>query len=90
MNRDSLNHALAGGSIEHYNLDMHRNRLTMHVGVLENGVYSAHELQFEKVSRLEFETESKSDAGERLELTELWIDASPEGSQQDGTGMLCS
>lgn len=83
MNRDSLSHALVGGSIEQYDFDIRRNRLTMRIGVLENGVLSVYAIEFEKVSRFEFETESKSDAGEHLELTEIWIEVAPEASRSE-------
>src|SRR4051794_13142410 len=76
----SLNKMLSGGYIEHYDLDMRRNRLTLKVDVLEHGSLSNYELVFDKISQFEFETESKSNAGDRLELTELWIDELPESS----------
>lgn len=90
MNRDFLNKVLEGGSIEHYDFDIRRNRFTMRIDVLENESFSVYSLVLEKVSHLEFDTESKSDAGERLELTELWIDASPEASQSEEWEMTIS
>jgi hypothetical protein len=80
MERNSLKHALVAGSIEHYELDMRHNRLSMLVHVVENGQLSVYALRFEKVSHFVFETDSKGDAGDRLEITEMWIDAAPEGS----------
>lgn len=80
MERKLLNETLSGGYIEQYQLDVAANRLSLSVDVLENGTLSRHRVLFEKVSRFVFETESRSDAGDRLELTELWIDTTPESS----------
>lgn len=90
MERTELNGILTGGSIEQYDLDVRRNRLTMVIHVLENGKLSQHDVLFEKVSRFTYETESKSDAGERLEVTELWVDAGPESSATEEWDILIS
>lgn len=90
MERTTLNDVLTGGSVEHYDLDMRRNRLSMIVDVLEDGNLSRHEVLFERVSRFTYETESKSDAGDRLELTELWVDAGPESSGSEEWEVIIS
>src|SRR5690349_9784400 len=82
MDRASLGQSLNGGYIEEYNFDMHKNAFSMRVDVLENGVLSSYSVRFEKVSRFTFETESIGE-GERLELTELWIDSAPETSSSE-------
>jgi hypothetical protein len=83
MNRTTVAQALNGGYIEEYNLDMRRNRFTMRVDVLENSALSRYALLFEKISRFEFRTDSKSDAGDRLQLTEMSIDLTPEQSSSE-------
>lgn len=83
MNRTELGRALNGGYIEDYDVDMRQNLVSMRVDVLDNGVLSSHDLRFEKLSRFLFETESRSDAGDRLELTELWIERAPEASSSE-------
>ncbi len=90
MQRTELNEVLAGGSVEQYDLDMQRNRLSMLIHVLDNGSLAQHDLLFEKVSCLNYETESKSDAGERLEITEVWVDAGPESSATEEWAIVIS
>lgn len=80
MERDRLVETLNGGYIEQFNLDLRRNALGLHVDVLEAGRLSTYELSFEKLSSLELQTDSRSDAGDRLQLTEMWIDLGPEES----------
>ena len=83
MDRTKLNDVLNGGYIEEYELDMRRNRFSMRVDVLENGALSSYNVRFEKVSHFQFDTESLSEGGDRLQLTELWIDAPPEKSSSE-------
>lgn len=81
MDRAMLSRSLNGGYIEQYDFDMRRNRMTMRIDVLENGVLSSHDVRFDQISRFTFETESRSGGtDDRLELTELWIEAAPEAS----------
>ena len=81
MDRTMLSRSLNGGYIEEYEFDMRRNLVTMHVDVLDNGVLTTHDLRFEKVSHFAFDTESVGSQGDRLELTELWVDTAPETSE---------
>jgi len=83
MDRTKLNDVLNGGYIEEYEFDMLRNRFNMRVDVLENGAPSSYNVRFEKVSHFQFDTESPSEGGDRLQLTELWIDAPPEKSSSE-------
>jgi hypothetical protein len=81
MERAVLGRSLQGGYIEEYEFDMRRNSVSMRVDVLENDVLSRYDLEFHQVSYFSFETETrKGSAGDRLEITELWIDATPEAS----------
>jgi hypothetical protein len=90
MERTKLNDVLNGGYIEEYEFDMRRNRFSMRVDVLDNGVLSSHNLRFEKVSHFQFDTESLSEGGDRLQLTELWIDEPPEKSSSEEWGITIS
>jgi hypothetical protein len=84
MDRTMLSRSLNGGYIEQYDFDMRRNLIAMRVDVLENGALSSYDIRFEQVSRFVFETESRSGGAEdRLELTELRIDAAPEASSSE-------
>src|SRR5260370_75635 len=89
MNRSLLNDTLSGGYISRYDFDMGKNLFVLQVDVLENGVLSTHEVRFEKVSRFLFETESPFE-GDRLEVTEIWIDAAPEGSSSEEWSIIIS
>jgi hypothetical protein len=81
MERALLAPSLKGGYIEEYQFDMRRNFVSMRVDVLENDVLSRYDLEFHQVSHFSFETETrKGSADDRLEITELWIDATPEAS----------
>lgn len=84
MERGMLSGSLNGGYIEQYNFDMRRNLLSMQVDVLENDVLSSYDVEFQQVSHFAFETETRTGTPEdRLELTELWIDAAPETSSSE-------
>lgn len=91
MERGTLSKALNGGYIEDYTIDMRRNVVSMRVDVLENGALSSHEMRFEQVSHFTFETETRTGSGEdRLELTELWIDGTPESSDSEEWSLTIS
>lgn len=90
MERADLNRLLAGGAIEQYEVDLRLNRLAMTIQVLENGVLSRHHLLFERLSHFAYDTESKSNAGDRLEVTELWVDVGPEASATEEWDILIS
>jgi hypothetical protein len=84
MERGMLSGSLNGGYIEQYNFDMRRNLLSMRIDVLENDVLSSYDVEFQQVSHFVFETETRTGSAEdRLELTELWIDAAPETSSSE-------
>lgn len=82
MDRAMLPQSLNGGYIETYELDLYRNRFAMRVDVLENSVLSSYDVRFEKVSHIAIESESRRDK-ERLELTEMWIESTPEASSSE-------
>lgn len=82
MDRTALGKLLNGGYIESYKFDLRRNELVLQVDVLENGVLSRFDAEFSDVSQLVFETESTS-AGDRLEVTEIWVDSAPEASSSE-------
>ena len=83
MERDELNGMLHGGAMEYFDFDPRQNLLSMHVTVLENGSSTRYQVQFEGISQFEFESESKKNGGDRLELTELWVDLAPESSKTE-------
>lgn len=76
-----LGQLLNGGYIEEYEFDMRRNLVTMRVDVLDNEMFTSHNIRFEKISHFSFDTESRGGDDDRLELTELWVETAPEASQ---------
>lgn len=82
MDRATLPATLNGGYIEAYEFDLHRNRFTLRVNVLDNGGMSTYDVECEKVSHVAVDSESRGEKG-RLELTELWIDEAPEASSSE-------
>jgi hypothetical protein len=80
MQRADLATAVNGGYIEEYELDLRRKLLVLRVDVLDGQTLTSYELRFELLSHFEYDTESRSDSEARLQLTELWLDASPEDS----------
>jgi hypothetical protein len=82
MDRTTLPQALNGGYIEQYEFDLHRNLFAIRVDVLDNDVLSSYEVRFEKLSHFSVDSESIGDK-ERLELTEMWIDTTPESSSTE-------
>src|SRR5688500_15703219 len=80
VERNRLPEALNGGYIEHYEIDLRRQALVLQVDVLDGGVLSHFHVLFELLSYLEYESESRSDSEARLQLTEIWIDSSPDAS----------
>src|SRR5580698_531845 len=89
MDRTTLPRSLNGGYIEAYEFDLHRNLFTMRVDVLDHGALSSYDVRFEKVSHLAVDSESRRDK-ERLELTEMWIDSTPEASSSEEWGITIS
>ncbi len=82
MYRTTLPQCLNGGYIEGYEFDLHRNLFTMRVDVLDDGVLSSYDVRFESISHFAVDSESRHDK-ERLELTEISIDGSPEASSTE-------
>lgn len=82
MDRTTLPQSLNGGYIEEYEFDLHRNLFTVRVDVLDDDVLSSYDVRFEGVSHFAVDSESRHDK-ERLELTEMWIDSSPEASSSE-------
>jgi hypothetical protein len=82
VDRTTLPQALDGGYIEGYEFDLHRNLFTMRVDVLDNGVLSSYDLRFESISHFTLDSESRHEK-ERLELTEISIDGTPEASSSE-------
>ena len=79
MNRDTLAHTLSGGYIERHAFDIEKRLFLMNVHVLENGVLSTYDVRFQGISLFSF-TDNQAGEWERIQLTELWIDAKPEES----------
>ena len=90
MQRGRLGEVLSGGYIEDYNLDLRHNSLLLDIGVLDEGERDSYEVVFEKVSHFEFDTESRSDAGDKLQVTEFWVDVGPEQSSSEEWGVAIS
>jgi hypothetical protein len=82
MDRTTLPQSLNGGYIESYEFDLHCNLFRMRVDVLDDDVLSSYDVRFEKVSHFAVDSESRHDK-ERLELTEMWIDSTPEASRSE-------
>ena len=89
MNGDEMKAALEGGYISSVNLDMLQNSLQLMVEVLDHGGLSRYSLQFASMSTFSFETVSKV-GGERLQLTEMWIQETPSGSSTEEWSVLVS
>jgi hypothetical protein len=89
LDRTTLPQSLNGGYIEDYNFDLHRDLFTMRVDVLEHGELSSYDVRFENVSHIAADSESRHHK-ERLELTEIWIDATPEASPSEEWGITIS
>lgn len=79
MDRATLPRLINEGYITRHALDLYRNVFAMRVDVLDNGVTSSYDIEFAKIAHFEMDSESRHDK-ERIELTELWIDAGPSAS----------
>lgn len=90
MDCSTMKESLDAGYIEKYSFDIGKGAFTMRVDVLENDALSSYDVQFEKVSFLSFETESFRGEDSRLELTEIWIETSPETSSSEEWTVLIS
>jgi len=77
-----LNQSLAGGYIESYKFELEEKRIMLRIDVLENGRLSSYDVVFRGVSHFSFDDERVS-SWERIELTDLSIDAAPEGSSSE-------
>ena len=82
MERAALKQAVDGSYIEKYRFDINASAFIMNVDVLEADILSTYEVQFAKMSRFLFESESRG-VKDRLELTEMWIDETPEASSSE-------
>lgn len=89
MDRIVLKQSLDGGYIEEYSLDICANLFTMGVDVLDGETLSRYEVRFEHVTHFRIDSESRGIKG-RLELTEIWIDESPEASSSEEWGVTIS
>jgi hypothetical protein len=79
MDRARLAAAVNGGYIDGYELDLRKKVLALRVDVL-NETLRSYDLRFELVSYFQYDTDSRREEDARLQLTELWLDAGPEGS----------
>ena len=82
MDRRSFIGTLSGGYIEAYSLDLRKRSFAIEVHVLNNETLSVYHVTFHGVSHFAFDDERTED-WDRLELTEMWIDAGPESSQSE-------
>ena len=79
MERQAFISALKEGYIESHALDLGKKQLNLEVHVLESAALSVYDVEFRGISHLEFDDQQVGE-WERLQLTELWIDAAPESS----------
>jgi len=79
MKHGDLQKAVSEGIIDSYFFDIKKKALTMHVVMTYAGVQSSYDLEFLQISHLQFDDEGTSE-WEKLELTELWVDESPDQS----------
>lgn len=90
MDRASLPRTLGGGYIEDYRLDLRQGSFAFRVDVLNEGVLASYEIACEHVSLFEYRDEELGAVGERLQLTELWIEKVPEESPTEEWELLLS
>lgn len=83
MKRADLAGTVSGGYIEDYELDLRNKVLMLRVDVLDGDALTSYDLRFQLVSHFEYDTESRSDKEARLQLTELWLDMTPEASRTE-------
>jgi hypothetical protein len=79
---------VSGGYISQYLLDLHTGTFSLRVDVANETVISYH-LQFDKLSHFAVDSERDTDK-ERLEVTEMWIDATPESSSTEEWSVIIS
>ncbi|SRR6266540_3086472 len=82
MEPAELSHALSGGYVLRYALDLLAKTFSLGVEVLENGVLSHYEIVFRGVSHFALEDQSLG-GWERIELTEIMIDKLPQESSTE-------
>jgi hypothetical protein len=82
MRSEALSAALEGGYLSDYSLDLLTKSFAIKVEVLEGGKRSDYEVDFTGISFFEFRDE-KANRWERIELTEVRIEESPEGSSTE-------
>ncbi|MEO8735031.1 MAG: hypothetical protein ABI380_00680 [Edaphobacter sp.] len=82
MDRAALKQTADGGYIEKYRFDINSNAFIINIDVLDADILSTYEVRFENLSRFLFESESRG-IKDRLELTEMWIDETPEASSSE-------
>ena len=91
MDRAGVPGQLNGGYIEEYDLDLRRNRMSLSVSVYDEEERAVrYEVAFESISRVCFETTSRREAGDRLQLTEIWVENGPESSGSEEWDILIS
>lgn len=90
MDRTSLPRVLSGGYIEEHRLDVGEGIFAFRVEVLNDGVLSSYEVSCQHVSLLEYRDEQRGAIGERVQLTELWIENVPERSSSEEWELLLS
>lgn len=73
---------LRGGYIERYSVDLLTKVFAMRVSVLENATLSMYDVTFQNVSQFSFKDTAASE-WERLELTDIWVDAAPAASKSE-------
>lgn len=79
MNVQTLKKSVAGGYIEQHTLNLTSKSFALVVHVIVNAVLKAYDLTFEHVSHFAFD-DNQVGEWERIQLTELWVDAAPETS----------
>ena len=90
MDRTSLPRILGGGYIEDYRLDLRQASFVFRVGVLNQGTLASYDIECDRVSFFEYRDEELGAVGERLQLTEIWIEKAPEESLTEEWELLIS
>lgn len=82
MNVERLKKTVAAGYIEQHALDLRSKTFGLVVHVIVNGVLTIYDVAFEHVSHFMFD-DNQVGEWERIQLTELWVDAAPETSASE-------
>jgi len=82
MNVQAFRKSIAAGYIERHVLDLTSKSFLLTVHVLSNGILTVYEIGFEHVSHFVFD-DNQVGEWERIQLTELWMDAAPETSASE-------